>query len=498
MRRPLGWLGSASCCGFAALVTTVSCGGSSNDTGHDTVSDDGGASGDDTGADAGDVSTIPADGGQGAVSLSAGDEAACVITNGGALKCWGAGASSPVTLEAGSTFLGASLGGVAAASLFGIRSDGALLTWAPLSPSATSPSPTTTQLSGVVFRSVSAGGFHQCATTTTGALYCWGGNEFGQLGDGTMTRRSAPTQVGSAQSWRVVSAGGVHTCAIQNDGALFCWGSGAFGQLGNGSDAGTTSASSRVGSDAWTDVSAGANSTCAVRADGSLLCWGSDSKTGNPLAASSVPTPVDSATDWARVRIASTHGCAIKTTGTLHCWGANTFGEVGTGSIGAKAVAPTQVGADADWVDVAVGTGFFSTSFSCGTKKDGSVLCWGSAADGHLGDGTPAPHATPEKIGAAGEWLHVAALGGVGMSTTCGVKKTSAVYTWGAPIGSETAMTQLPAPAPADVTCAIAFTDTGYVRRIPHPLPASLSDGELHPDAAQLSFFPGAEQLSFA
>jgi alpha-tubulin suppressor-like RCC1 family protein len=46
-----------------------------------------------------------------------------------------------------------------------------------------------------VFRSVAAGDTHTCAVTTGNLAYCWGDNEFGQLGDGTLTVRFTPTRV---------------------------------------------------------------------------------------------------------------------------------------------------------------------------------------------------------------------------------------------------------------------------------------------------------------
>ena len=83
---------------------------------------------------------------------------------------------------------------------------------------------------------VAAGDRHTCAVRPDGAVYCWGANDHGQLGDGTTS--GLPVQVGSsgARPSAIVS-GGAFSCAITADGAVFCWGDNHFGQLGTGGDA---------------------------------------------------------------------------------------------------------------------------------------------------------------------------------------------------------------------------------------------------------------------
>ncbi|MCS6797766.1 MAG: RCC1 domain-containing protein [Myxococcota bacterium] len=65
-----------------------------------------------------------------------------------------------------------------------------------------------------------------------GSLWCWGGNEEGQLGLGDTRPRSTPTRVGTESSWTQVALGHAHTCAIRRDGSLWCWGSNARALLG--------------------------------------------------------------------------------------------------------------------------------------------------------------------------------------------------------------------------------------------------------------------------
>lgn len=99
--------------------------------------------------------------------------------------------------------------------------------------------------------------------------------------------------VDTATDWRDVSAGEGHTCALKADGSLWCWGLDDFGQLGTGDtlDRGTPS---RIGSELWMTVSAGSEITCAIRDDGSLWCFGLDAtgRMGVPLETSTVPAPI--------------------------------------------------------------------------------------------------------------------------------------------------------------------------------------------------------------
>jgi alpha-tubulin suppressor-like RCC1 family protein len=82
---------------------------------------------------------------------------------------------------------------------------------------------------------VAAGGRHTCALRNDGAILCWGDNRFGQLGLGDRDPRLVPTEVSAlGHDVSVLYAGGAHTCAINTDGAVYCWGDNRYGQLGDG------------------------------------------------------------------------------------------------------------------------------------------------------------------------------------------------------------------------------------------------------------------------
>jgi alpha-tubulin suppressor-like RCC1 family protein len=87
----------------------------------------------------------------------------------------------------------------------------------------------------VTLVSLAAGGEHTCGLTAAGAAYCWGSNSKGQLGNGSVGGTSTvAVPVSGGLTFVSLSAGGAHTCGVTPDGAIYCWGSNSSGQLGDG------------------------------------------------------------------------------------------------------------------------------------------------------------------------------------------------------------------------------------------------------------------------
>jgi alpha-tubulin suppressor-like RCC1 family protein len=97
---------------------------------------------------------------------------------------------------------------------------------------------------GLSFIQLSAGEAHNCGLTTAGPAYCWGDNAYGQLGDGDASTASlTPVAVSGSSIYVTISAGGLdvtapggHSCASIASGALYCWGLNDSGQLGDGTN----------------------------------------------------------------------------------------------------------------------------------------------------------------------------------------------------------------------------------------------------------------------
>lgn len=123
-------------------------------------------------------------------------------------------------------------------------------------------------------------GDHFAAINEDGALWTWGKNNAGQLGDGSLQPdKRNPGRIQPDIRWRTVSAGGSHTVAITDEGALWAWGDNSFGQLGDATFDGRISPQPISANFTWQSVAAGIRHTLAIRSDGTLWGWG-DSYSG--------------------------------------------------------------------------------------------------------------------------------------------------------------------------------------------------------------------------
>ena len=143
------------------------------------------------------------------IQVSAGGLAACALSSAGAAYCWGLGSS-------------------------GQLGDGG---------TSSSSQPVTVSARGVRFGEISVGYNNTCALSMAGAAYCWGYGSDGELGDGGTGSSGVPVAVSTAGVLSgliltQISTGYEHSCVLSTAGAAYCWGSNNDGQLGSGSMAG--------------------------------------------------------------------------------------------------------------------------------------------------------------------------------------------------------------------------------------------------------------------
>jgi alpha-tubulin suppressor-like RCC1 family protein len=129
------------------------------------------------------------------------------------------------------------------------------------------------------FSTVSAGDLFTCALTTAGQAYCWGQNSRGELGTGgTVQNQSTPVAVAGGLTFSAISSGGGHTCAIASSTQLlYCWGKNQFGQLGDLSSIDRPTPVAVAGGIFFKGVSAGSTHTCGISTSNIVFCWGNNS-----------------------------------------------------------------------------------------------------------------------------------------------------------------------------------------------------------------------------
>jgi alpha-tubulin suppressor-like RCC1 family protein len=205
---------------------------------------------------------------------------------------------------------------------------------------------------------VSAGGDHTCIVTTSSDAFCWGSNRWGQIGTGVSglhERQVLPARV-ILSDVSSISAGDNGTCALTRQGEAYCWGRNDAGQLGNGSvqavckaDNNTFSCPTdpagpqRVSSVIPLKVLAvGQFHACALDLEGRAWCWGAAAQSGRRSGDLTLPGPVETDRRFRELVAGARHTCGITLEGTVYCWGEGRFGQLGNGSR-MDALLPTEI-----------------------------------------------------------------------------------------------------------------------------------------------------------
>ena len=347
-------------------------------------------------------------------AVSAGKEHTCALTTAGAAWCWGSNETGQLGVPEGPTHC---------------RRDDRDI---PCEPRPVAVS------GAFTFQQVGAGALHSCGLTAAGAVYCWGDNLRGQLGDPGVRVSSIPVRVVSNERFTAVAVGGLHTCALRTDGVVMCWGANDDGQLGL-STVGNGSAVPAPASTAqrFVSIAAGARRTCARTADGAAYCWGtiwvSRSNGIDVTRPEGTPTRVLQAPVIRALAVGGGSTCAISADNDGFCWEANAYGTLGDGST-SPSVNPVAVATSLQLVDVSVGA-----FHSCAIAADARAYCWGANHVGQLGRspgllnqrcaGQTICSLLPQPV--AGWRLFTSISAGQG-SHTCALAIGGSIYCWGA------------------------------------------------------------------
>ncbi|TDR45927.1 alpha-tubulin suppressor-like RCC1 family protein [Tahibacter aquaticus] len=383
-----------------------------------------------------------------AVAIGVGGGHSCAVLADGSMKCWGLNIDGqvgdgtqtdraiPVFVSGNITAHAISLGGFHSCAL---NTAGALQCWGRNASGQLGDGTTIRRLTPVAIGAIGSGAsqlvtgaYHSCVLASGNVLKCWGFNDTGQLGNGTVTGSTVPLNVVNATApILALSAGLAHTCLRSSGNRIQCWGNGDYGRTGTGD----SSASSPLVSlpalisglpAGVASLSLRSNTSCASTSPGSAHCWGLNSPgqigDGGVVRHAGPRNVAGQQSAVAGAAIGDAHGCAVKTNGTVWCWGSNTYGQIGDQTTLARPIAVQTVGiTDA----VQVGTGL---AFSCARTAAGAVWCWGINSYGHLGDGSTTNRSQP--VAVVGLNGGVVALS-VGDRHACAVRSDGSVRCWG-------------------------------------------------------------------
>jgi alpha-tubulin suppressor-like RCC1 family protein len=374
---------------------------------------------------AADASTCTAD--PCVLRIAAGGAHTCAVIQDGTVRCWGDNYAGE---------LGASDGGLA---------DGG-------TPAFNQTPIVVSGITGAVgiaaggpFSSGSYDGDMTCAFSTTGAPQCWGSNEYDLLGNGAANDTIAhpiPSPVATLSAASIISLGQTVGCAITS-GALACWGENNYQQLAQPLDGGFGSSTPVTislpdGKKALQSAS-GYGHTCAVLDDNTVACWGYGyyGQCGTigapPYYDQSTPAIVAGLANITEVAAGSYHSCALDKTGAVQCWGYNYEGMLGNGpgdGGGFQNPTPVSVLLPTGRKAAQIVAGQYST---CALLDDGTVACWGFNTYGQMGfapDGGAGVSSTPVIVAGVSGATQLAM--GAGSEHVCARLATGGVKCWGA------------------------------------------------------------------
>ncbi|WP_413580414.1 Ig-like domain-containing protein [Bdellovibrio sp. HCB288] len=377
----------------------------------------------------------------------------CAITTGGDLQCWGyrsnhrigdgnqiGNATAPVTIGTGYSNLGIGINTTCA-----IKS-GQVYCWGQNITTAGGywTTPTLINPGGAnPFVSVDLGYDSVCALNNINELYCFGGNAFGQLGDGSTTAVNPPVASPAVTNVSKISinwnnSGQPHACALSTTGTVSCWGINTYGYLGDNSTTTRTSPTLVTGSATYTDISVGATTACAIVDNGSVNCWGSNSNNatnisygwllglGNSLltATALVPTPIADTKTYTKI-FSGGNTCGITTDGRVKCWGEVDFLGLGDDS-GISRWAPKEADPGQKYKSVSMG------GFGCGITTSDQLKCWGKNVDSSgvywsIGDDTKLYRPSPVILDRGQTYSKVA----IGYNHACAITTDQTLKCWG-------------------------------------------------------------------
>jgi E3 ubiquitin-protein ligase HERC3 len=252
-----------------------------------------------------------------------------------------------------------------------------------------------------------------CALLSNGAVRCWGKNDSGQAGTGSLSdvirKPGPPVDLGAGKTATSICLGSGHTCALLAGGSIKCWGYNDSGLLGTGDTTPHGGTPGSMGDNlpavdlgpgrTAVSVSCGASHTCAILDEGTLKCWGlnSDGELGlgdallrgyvaSGMGSGLPPVALGTGKKAVQVAAGASFTCARLDDGTVKCWGNNNYGQLGRGDTTKVGDKPAQMGDALAAINLGAGRTarqvYASYTGACAQLDDGTTKCWGAAPSG--------------------------------------------------------------------------------------------------------------------
>ncbi len=242
-----------------------------------------------------------------------------------------------------------------------LRSDGTVWTWGgnsggDLGDGTTTPSSTPVPVTGLTgVTQISAGGDFVLALRSDGTVWAWGFNESGELGNGTTSDSSVPVQVTGLSRVTAISAGLEDAMAVATKGyvnmlsAVYEWGANEDGQIGDGTvrERPVPVQINGIGAQHVSGIATGLDYSVVLGTDGSVWDWGVNQigQLGDGSTASAI-VPVEAqgpGSGITQLAAGDFHVLALRSDGTVEAWGDNFYGELGNGANDPADPNPTPV-----------------------------------------------------------------------------------------------------------------------------------------------------------
>lgn len=253
------------------------------------------------------------------------------------------------------------------------------------------------------WRTIAQGSACAYAIDINGAIYGWGANLNGELGDGTFNApKSSPVLIVGSAIAKYVDAGGTNMAYIDSAGALWTLGTNAVGALGDGTTASKSSPVAIAGGGVWQDIAVGFNGMIGLDSSGNVWAWGDNTQGqlgDGTVVAKSSPIMIISSSTLSVARVFANGGlfgprwsAVLTTDGKIYMWGGNANGQLGQSDVVSRST-PTLVSGTQVFAHLSLGA-----DHCLATDTTGQLWAWGFNGSGHLGDGTVVPKSSPTLI----------------------------------------------------------------------------------------------------